>query len=72
MRDVGCEAVVIANEIQAVLRGRDTAACYIALSMVLGYAASLGARPDFDGMMKLVENTARAEFQRRTDGAGDA
>lgn len=58
------EAVVIANEIGALLHGRDTAASYVALSMVLGAAAAMGEKPDFAGTMKLVERGARDSFLR--------
>lgn len=66
MRDayIGEQAVEIANKIVSLLDGRNTAACYLALSIVLGRTASLGQRPDFDGMMRLVEKTARYEFEK--------
>lgn len=70
--DIGGQAVDIANEIGAVLQGKNTVACYIALSMVLGAAAAMADRPDFDGMMKRIETGARDSFLRslREQGRG--
>ncbi|MBE1208163.1 hypothetical protein [Aminobacter carboxidus] len=70
--DIGAEAVDIANELGAVLQGRNTAACFIALSMVLGASAAMAERPDFDGMMKRIETGARDSFLRtmREQGRG--
>ncbi|GAA2887750.1 hypothetical protein GGQ99_004738 [Aminobacter niigataensis] len=68
--DVGGQAVDIANELGAVLQGRNTVACYIALSMVLGAAAANAGRPDFDGMMRLVESGARDSFLRALQEQG--
>lgn len=62
--DYGEEAVDIANQIEALCNGRPTASVFMELSMVLGAAAAKAERPDFDGLMKLVENGARALFNR--------
>lgn len=67
---IGQESVVIANEIGALLHGRNTVACYLALSMVLGAAAANAKRPDFDGMIKLVESGARDSFLRNLQEHG--
>jgi len=68
---IGQEAVQLADNLETVLRGHSTASCYIAISLILGYAASLAQRPDFDGMMALVRKTARDEFDRRQREAGN-
>lgn len=62
--DIADEAVVIANEIQALLIGRDTVAVYAAIAMVLGAAAAKAERPDLDGLMRLITSGARGEFAR--------
>lgn len=67
---IGQEAVNIANDIGAILEGRDTTACLLAVSMIIGHAASTAQAPDFDGLMVLVERTARAEFDRASKGGG--
>lgn len=57
------QATEIANAIERVCAGRPTVPVYMALSMVLGAAAAKAGRPDFDGMMRLVENAARWTFE---------
>ncbi|AMS41216.1 hypothetical protein [Aminobacter aminovorans] len=68
--DIGAQAVDVANELGAVLQGKNTAACFIALSMVLGASAAMAARPDFDGMMKRIESGARDSFLRAMQEQG--
>lgn len=63
-RDIGREAVEIANDLSAACQGRPTASVYIALSMMLGRMAATAERPDFDGLMALVDRTAFDEFCR--------
>lgn len=62
---IGTEAVRLANEIEALCRRRPTASVYIALSMVLGGSAAFAPKPDFEGMMALVERGALDEFKRQ-------
>lgn len=62
---IGDEAVDIANAIGEVMSGRNTAAGYAALGMVIGYSASLAERPDLDRLLTLIGRTAQAEFDRR-------
>jgi hypothetical protein len=69
--DYGGEAVDLANAIQSVCAGRPTVSVYLALSMVLGGSAAMAPKPDFDGMMRLVEKTARFEFDRFRAGGGN-
>lgn len=61
--DIASEAADIAYEVGALLSGRNTAACYLALSMTLGAAAATAERPDFDGMINFVEAGARKSFE---------
>lgn len=63
--DIGREAASIANEMEALCRGRPTVSVYMAISMMLGAAAASAPRPDFEGMMALVDRAALDEFQRR-------
>jgi len=70
--EIAAEAVDIANELGAVLQGRNTVACFIALSMVLGASAAMAERPDFDGMMKRIETGARDSFFRALKEQGRA
>lgn len=68
--EIGAQAVDVANELGAVLQGKNTVACFIALSMVLGASAAMAERPDFDGMMKRIESGARASFLRTMQEQG--
>lgn len=56
------QAVDLANELQAVCEGRPTAVVYMALSMILGASEARARKPDLDGLMKLVEECARDQF----------
>lgn len=58
------EATKLANEIEAICRGRPTASVYMALSMMLGASAAHAPKPDFEGMMTLVERSAFGAFRR--------
>jgi hypothetical protein len=62
--EVGDEAVEIANEIQALVAGRSTAAVYMAVAMVLGAAEARAKRPDLDGLIRIIGDGAREEFDR--------
>lgn len=70
--EIADQAVHIANELGAVLQGKNTVACFIALSMVLGASAAMAERPDFDGMMKRIETGARDSFLRAMKEQGRA
>lgn len=59
------EAVALANQIEAILTGHQTVAVYLALSMILGASAARADRPNFTGMMRLVEQGARTHFEDR-------
>ena len=59
--EIAAHATDIANEIESVLEGHDAAACLLALSAVIGASATKG-NPDFDGLMKLIEDAARRYF----------
>lgn len=62
------EALVVANAIQAVCEGKPTTAVLVGISMVLGAAAAMAERPDFEGLMALVEKGARFEFDKTLGG----
>ena len=58
-------AAVIANELQAVLKGKNTISCIIALGRVIGAAAADAQHPDFDGLLRIVWGVAEEEFRKR-------
>lgn len=58
------ETIEVANLIEAACHGRLTASVLMALSMVIGASAARAQRPDFDRMMKLVEQAARSTFEK--------
>lgn len=68
MAQTRAEAAALADAIERACAGRSTVAVYMALSMVLGASATRAARPDFDGMMRLVEKAARESFTRHMKG----
>jgi hypothetical protein len=70
MTDTGWEAVRIANEIEAVCNGNETAAVYLALGMVIGARATNAEFPDFDGLIAVLRKVAKGEFDRRMAEAG--
>lgn len=57
----------LANEMAGLFFGKPTVAVLAAFGMHIGYAASLGDKPDLDGLMKLIRNGAQAEFDRRME-----
>lgn len=63
--DVADEAVEIANEIEDIVRGRQTAAVYLAIGMVLGAAEARAERPNLPNLMKIVGNVAREQLDRQ-------
>lgn len=63
-RELGKEAMDLANDISRLCEGHSTVAVYMALSMMLGGSAARAPRPDFEGMMTLVERAAFDEFCR--------
>lgn len=65
--DTGDNACRIANEIQDVIVGQETAAVYLAIGMVLGAMASKAERPDLCGLMRIVDQVAHNELARCLD-----
>ena len=57
-------AVALANEIQAVITDRETAAVYLAIGMNLGAMEAKAARPDLPALMRIISNVAREEMER--------
>jgi hypothetical protein len=66
--DLRDEAFDIANDIERVCEGRNTAAVYMAISAVIGMAAAKAEKPDFDGLLRLIEQSARNHFDRERRG----
>lgn len=59
---IAAEAVRTANDIEAVLQGRDTAASYMALAMVIGAAEAKAEAPDLHGLMRIITQQAFYTF----------
>lgn len=55
---IAAEAVQTANDIEALLKGRDTAASYLAIAMVIGAAEAKAAKPDLHGLMRIISQQA--------------
>lgn len=60
--DLGELATEIANAIEDACAGHDIAACYLAISMVLGEAAARAEPPDFKALMERIRRNARAIY----------
>lgn len=58
-----CKHQKIANAIESVCIGNESADVLVAISMVLGAFAAQAKRPDFDGLMRLVTKQGRAAFE---------
>lgn len=56
------EAVDIANAIDKLIQGRNTAAVFTAFGMLIGDAAAQAAHPDLPALLKIVKRVARSEF----------
>ncbi|ASP50923.1 hypothetical protein [Sinorhizobium meliloti] len=57
-----CAHQEIANAIEAVCLGHDSAEVMIAISMIIGGFAAQAKYPDLDGLMSLIHGTAQATF----------
>ncbi len=66
---IAAEAVRTANDIEAVLQGRDTAASYMALAMVIGAAEAKAKEPDLHGLMRIIAQQAFYTFLDARKGA---
>jgi hypothetical protein len=62
--ETGDRAVAIANAIDDVIVGQETAAVYLAIGMVLGVMASRAERPDLCGLMRIIDQVAHSEMAR--------
>mgnify|MGYP006347171711 CR=1 FL=1 len=62
---------VIADRIEAVLRGEPTVDVLVAIAMVLGAFEAKAKKPNFDALMALVSKTARWQFDQTTNGGSD-
>lgn len=69
---IGDEAVALANELEALCLGHRSTSVLIALSMMIGNYASMGEKPDFHGLMRLISEAAfdtfRQKMRERRDG----
>jgi hypothetical protein len=69
---IGADAVVIANQIEALCHGRQSASVFLALSMIIGHFAAQGAKPDFHGTIRLIQagafDTFRQTMRERRNG----
>ena len=64
--ELRAEVICVFNGIGEACAGHSSVAVYMALSMTLGMMAASARKPDFDEMIELVSDTARAEFELRT------
>ena len=64
-RDHGADAVELANKLNAVCAGYSTASMYLAIGMMIGFGASQAERPNLPGLLDLIGQTAREEYDRR-------
>jgi hypothetical protein len=64
------ESADLANDISRICEGHNTIAVYMAVSMFCGASAACAPRPDFDGMMVLINQTAKHYFDIATAPAG--
>jgi hypothetical protein len=58
-------AIDLANQIEAVIRGKETAAVYVAFGKIIGASASDAKQPDLCGLMALISEVAHNELARR-------
>lgn len=62
--DTGDNAVRLANAIDDVIVGQETAAVYLAIGMVLGAMAARAERPDLCGLIRIIDQVAHNEMAR--------
>lgn len=65
-----CKHQEIANAIESVCIGHESAEVMVAISMVIGAFAAQAKRPDLDGLMRLVHGLAQATFERMIEERG--
>lgn len=63
--EIGKLSVEIANELEAACAGKPSAAVLLALAMMIGDYASLGEKPDFHGLMRLLNEAAFDTFRQK-------
>lgn len=61
-KEIAAEAVRTANDLEAVLHGRNTASSYLALAMVIGAAEAKAEKPDLHGLMRIITQQAFHTF----------
>lgn len=60
--DTSDRAVILANEIDQVIVGQETAAVYLAIGMVLGAMEGKAERPNLCGLMEIISKVAHNQM----------
>lgn len=59
------QATDIANEIERAMHGMNSAACHIAIGMVIAHFIAMGKIRDTDGTFRVLRNVTEGELQRQ-------